>query len=997
MVRVVTALSGLVLIVLALRLAMAPLFPLDKFVAPAIATFEAETGTVVKIKAADITLLPTPSVVATDVAIELPDGVGNVHADRLLLALNPLPFLSGSAELGSVTAERPVLSLALKGGDLDPAKVIGALTSLASRATNRHFQATDGRLVISAPGMDTSLDGFTVSATRTDGGDRLVFKTVFHDAPLSLTIEAGATGAGRMQLVMPSLSAGLDGGAAGGAFAGRLDLSMPDIATLGGPFAAAHGSFQLTGAITLSTGRVEMVDASASVFGSTGRLSAALDLKAPRASADLHADFGRLPAASLATLAALADHLGFDPVGGHAPFDAGLDLKLAELSLPGGQIRGVRLTAVDRDGRFGALLDAKAGNGSLSGRLDLVPDGDGRRLGASFAVKDVGVGDAVSLAGLSSSALTGRLAGDLRLSAHGRSNDELAATLAVDGAIQLRDGHLEALPFAGGVTLPTLTGLSADLSVVGLDKPAQLTGQGTAPSGVITLEATVPSRRLVEGGAMPVEVQLNGPLLSAGFSGDLDPTAFSANGSLTLASHRLPALAGVAGVPADASADGQLEASTGRMTLSDARLMIGDSALGGLLDLSTIGDRSRLTGRLTGDTVDIAALAGALADALSGTGRPLTAAADADLRIEAGRIAAGPMATAGGPVDLHLGAKGAEIGLPRLSLGGGSGSAVLTVEAGDQPAYVLKGKLEGARLASLAPLIGTVADGELNLTADISAEGKKRDDLFKSVTGSADFSVGHGTLDGLDPAALIGRLARSVQTGFGSDPGRFGFDKLSGRVTFAKGVARGDNLAFAAGNLQLTGAGSLALASGAIDLRLRPKMKDYPDFEAPVAIVGPLTSPRLYPDLPGLADDPAAGYASLAAMTGGFARLIGGDTTPKLEAVRPDAMTSMIDKLADKPKPAEAPAISVTPVTTTVTSVTPVTVAAPSAVVPPLPLARPADLASASQRGEVAARSPSLVGGPLDLGALGRAPNNPAPVGARTASCRPGRDGRCIP
>jgi uncharacterized protein involved in outer membrane biogenesis len=984
MVRVVTALSGLVLIVLALRLAMAPLFPLDKFVAPAIGSFEAETGTVVKFGNADLTLLPTPAVVAADVVIELPDGLGSVHADRLSLALNPLPFLSGSAELGSVTVERPVLSLSLRGGDLVPAKVIGTLTNLASRATLRHFLATDGRLVISAGSMEASLDGFTASASRTDSGDRLVFKTMLHDTPLSLVIEAGATGAARAQFAMPALSVGLDGGLAGGAFAGRLDLAVPDASALGGAFAAASGPFQLNGAITLSSGRAEMVDASATLLGSSGRLSAALDLNAPRTSIDLHADFGRLPVDSLATLATLAARLGFDPVDGHPPFDAGIDLKLAELPLAGGEIRNVHLTAVDRDGRFGALFDAAAGNGILSGRLDLVPDGDGRRLGASLALKDVDVSDVSSWTGRAPLPVTGRLAADLRLSAHGRSSDELAATLAADGSGQLRDGHFSGLPLAGGMALPALDGLSADLAIVGLDKPARLTGQGTTSSGVIAVEATATPRRLIEGGAAPVEVRLNGPILSVGFDGGFDPIALSANGSLTLASRQLPTLAGVPGLPADASLEGKLEASAGRMTLSDARLMIGDGAYSGLLDLSTGGERSRLTGRLTGNTVDVAALAGVAGDALSGAGRQFTVAADADLRIEADRIVAGPVASAGGPVDLRLNGKGAEIGLPRLSLGGGSGSAALTVKAGDRPVYALKGKLEGARLASLAPLIGTVADGELNLTADVGAEGKKRDDLFRSATGNADVSITHGTLDGLDPAALIGRLARSVQTGFGADSGRFGFEKLSGRVTFAKGVVTGDNLAFAAGDLQLTGAGRLGLVSGALDLRLKPKMKGYPDFEVPVAMIGPLSSPRLYPDLSGLAGDPAAGYARLATMAGGFARLIGGDAAPKLEAVSPDAMTSMINNLAETPKPPEA-------------SAAPVAVVVPPAVPPPLPPPRPASLASAPQRGATAVRSPGLAGGPLDLGALGRASSSPVPTGTRAASCRPGRDGRCIP
>lgn len=981
MVRVVTALSGLVLVVLALRLAMAPLFPLDKFVAPAVAAFEAETGTVVKIGTADLELLPTPRVVVADADIELPDGLGKVRADKLLLALKPLPFLSGSAELGSVTVERPVLRLSLENGDLDPARAMGALADLARRATPRHFLAMDGQLVLSVGGKETTLDHMTASAARTDGGDRLILKATLRDVPLSLTMEAASAGAARVRFTTPALILGLDGGLAGGAFAGRLDLAVSDAASLGGPLASAHGPIQLNGALTMSSGRVEIVDASASAFGGSGRLSAAFDLGAPRASLDLHADLGRLPADSLMALAALVTHLGFDPIGGHAPFDAGLDLKLAALAFPNGDIRNIRLTAVDRGGRVGALFDGMAGAGTLSGRLDLVPESDGRRLGASIALKNLTVGDAAAFAGLAPPPLAGRVAADLRLSAHGRSADELAATLAVDGSGQLRDGSLGKLPFAGGVTLPALTGLSADLAIIGLDAPARLTVQGGTSSGVVTLEATAAPRRLMEGGAAPLEARFAGPMLSAYFEGDLDPVAVLANGSLTLTSRRLPALAGVSGLPDVASLDGKLEAAAGRMTLSDARVMLGDSAFGGLLDLTTTGGRGRLTGRLAGDTVDVATLAGAFGEVVSGAGRQLLATIDADLHIEAGRILAGPIAAAGGPVDLRLGDKGAQIVLPSVSLGGGSGSATLNVKAGNRPSFAIKGKIEGARLASFAPLVGTVADGELTLAADASAEGKTRADLFKSATGTADFSVAHGALDGLDPVALIGRLAHAVQSGFGSDPGRVGFDKLSGHLKFTRGVARSDDLAFAAGDLQLSGAGSLGLADGGLDLRLKPKMKGYPDFEAPVAVVGPLTSPRLYPDLPGLIDDPTAGYARLAAMEGGFARLGVGETVPKLEAVKPDAMTSMIDQLSEAPKPAKMPVTSI----------------ASPIIVAPLPLARPSGLASLSQRGQTAPRPPVLASGPLDLGALGRTPISPTSTVARPGQCRPGRDGRCIP
>ncbi|MCM5554395.1 AsmA-like C-terminal region-containing protein [Pleomorphomonas sp. NRK KF1] len=975
MIRVITALSGLVLVVLALRLAMAPLFPLDKFVEPTIAAFEADTGTTVRIGEADLQLLPTPRVVASDVGIELPDGLGTVHADRLLLALNPVPFLSGSSELSGVTVERPVLRLSLGEGDLDPAKAIGALAGLADRASARHFQALDGRLTFSARGAEASLDGVVASASRAGDADRLSFKATLNGTPLSLTVEAGSAGATRAQLVAPALNLGLDGGLAGGAFAGRLDLSVPDAATLGGP----SGAVKLEGAITLSSGRVEMVDATASLFGSTGRLSAAYDLAGPRASVDVHADFGRLPASSLTALAALASRIGFDPLGGAAPFDAGFDLKLAEMAFPGGSLRKIRVTAVDREGRFGARIDGSVGEGVVSGRVDLLPADEGRRLGASLAAKNVSVADVAAMAGVASP-LTGRLSADLRMSAYGQSAEELAATLAIDGAGRLRDGFLRQLPLVGKVALPALSDLSADLSIIGLDKPARLTGQAKASSGVATFEVEAAPRRLIEGGASPVLAKLDGPALSIAFDGTIDPVAVAADGSLALTTRRLPTLVGVADLPPNASLDGQFEAGVGRLTMADARLLLGDSAFAGVLDLTTSGDRGRLTGRLSGDTIDISALAGAVAGTLSGATRSL--GVDADLRIEAGGIAAGLLAAAAAPVDLRLDDKRAEIELSRLSLGGGSGAATLTVKAGSRPTFTVKGRLEGARLASLAPLIGTVADGEFGLVADIVAEGRTQRDLFNSAIGTAGFSVSRGVLDGVDPVALLGRVARAVQRGFGSDARRVGFDTLSGQLKLSKGVVTSDDLAFAAGDLHLAGAGSLRLGNGALDLRLKPKLDGYPDFEVPVAIVGPLAAPRLYPDLPGLPADPTWGYARLATMKGGFARLVEGEgTVPKLEAVKPDAMTSMIDQLAEPSGPADT---------------LPVQAAAP-AVVTPLPLARPADAQSAPRREKEVGRSPLPTGGPLDLGALGKSGSVATPAVAPRSSCRPGRDGRCIP
>lgn len=957
MARIVTALAGLLLIVLALGLAIAPVFPLHKFVAPAVADFEARTGSIVRLGGADVELFPTPAIVVRDATIVLPDGLGEVDAGRLSLAVAPLPFLSGVARLNGVRLDGATLRLSLPDADLAPLPLLSTLTDLARAASGLRLEATDGTLELAAAGRTLRLDHLSLSARRSGGADRLVAIGQRAHDPLSLTVAAGPDDGVSLELAAPQLTAAVAGRRAANGLDGRLTLTVPDLGALDGPFAAASGAATIDGSLRLAGRRAELFDADAPAFGGAGKLSAALDLAGPRPSIDLRADLKRLPFDVLVGLAGLAADL--DPLADRRPVDLGVELKLAEVGLAGGSLRNVHLTAIDRDDRAGVVLDRLAiGNGTLSARIDLTTTGGERRLGAALSLDNLAIRDIATLSGIAPP-LSGRLTAGLRLAAHGRSAADLAATLAVDGAASLIDGRLNSLRLSHALKLPALTALTADLAVIGLDRPARLTAKAAAASGPVTIEAEVTPRRLLDGGPAPAALRIDGPAVAASFAGDVDPSAGTASGDLSMTTGRFDALWGDTR-PVAGSLDAKVDAGIGRIGLSGIRLLIGDSAFAGLIDLATDGDRDRLTGRLSGEQVDVAAMASAL------SGSEPFERVDADVRIEAGRITAGPVAAAGGPVDFRLYQNTAEIGLPALSLGGGSGSARLTLAGRDRSALALKGRLAGSRLASLSPLLGGALDGEMKLDVDLRAQGTTPDALAATAAGKVDFALSRGVLDGIDPMALIGRISRSIQTGLGHDATAIAFDRLTGTVTLDDGLAKSGNLAFTADRLAVAGTGSLKLADGILDLRLRPEISGYPAFEVPIAVTGPLAAPTLYPDLDGLVANPSAGYDRLAGMGGAFARLVAGEAPPKLKPASPDAVAAMIDAAATaRPPIAEVPA-------------------AADAPLPPVKPARPARAVEAPVRQS---------GGPLDLRALG----GPPPPAVSTRICNPGSDGRCIP
>lgn len=963
MVRVVTALFGLLCVALVIGLAIQPVLPLDKFLAPTISAFEAETGTALTSRSARIELLPTPTVVLDDIRLDLPDGLGSVAADQLSLALDPLPFLSGYAELSGIAFDRPEIELTLPAANLSPLGLAGELAGLVREAARLNAVARDGRIALSSGKLAMTFDAVTLAAGRGSDGDRLSLDMRLSDQPFNLVLTTAGDTAVTARLTGGATELTLAGTLAENALSGKATLAASD--ALGVP-----GALHVDGAFSLSRHRIELTDAATELFGRPGQLEAALDLSADRPAIDIHADLGRLPAEHLVDLVARLAGVGVDPLAGTTPFDAGLDLKIADLALPGGSARDIHLTAVGRGGRFGLVLDEVAlGNGRVGGRIDIGPDDGERRLGGLVDIGNVALRDIAALAGIDLP-LGGKLSGSVRLSAHGRTAAEFAATLAIDGSADLADGRLTPLQLAEGIATPALTGVSANLSVIGLDRPARLTAGARAPSGPVALTAELTPRRLFDGGRVPLSAMIDSDLIGVHFDGTVDLADLGVSGALSLDGKQLASLFGNPAVTAgSASLDGTIETSAGRIDLREAKLLIGENAYSGPLTLMLGERRPRLSGRLSGDAVDIAALAAFLAAPENRPGAGLSGAVDADLRIEAAGVSAGPVAAAAGPVEIAVGRSAASVGLPSLSLGGGSGTATLTLSGTDRAGVRLAGRLDGARLASLSPLIGTRIDGRLMLDAEFDAKGQDMTALLSSASGKLDVTIAGGVIDGLDPMALITRIADGVQTGLGEDAGAVAFDGLAGKLSISDGIARTDSLALTAGDLAVSGSGSLKLADGTLDLRLKPTVSGFADFELPVAVTGTLTAPQLQPDFAGMATDAKSGYAKLKTGTGAFARLMAGTALPKLAAPSADSMASMIDALAAPAAKATAPAAA--------------TVNAPLPPRRPAGLGTPAAPAPAATR--PAAQPPA---GPLDLGAIGAAP---------AVTCNPGSDGRCIP
>jgi AsmA protein len=157
--------------------------------------------------------------------------------------------------------------------------------------------------------------------------------------------------------------------------------------------------------------------------------------------------------------------------------------------------------------------------------------------------------------------------------------------------------------------------------------------------------------------------------------------------------------------------------------------------------------------------------------------------------------------------------------------------------------------------------------GKGNANFKLAGQGRTTDDIMKTLSGTVDFKVVDGALEGADlwyeirrARALLKQQAIPERTG----PARTPFTALQGTGTMQNGVLTNNDLSVAMQYLKVTGKGAVDIPKSTLDYQLVATVlkipregaetaneQDLVDAQIPVKVTGALTDPKVRPDLEG--------------------------------------------------------------------------------------------------------------------------------------------------
>jgi len=462
-------------------------------------------------------------------------------------------------------------------------------------------------------------------------------------------------------------------------------------------------------------------------------------------------------------------------------------------------------------------------------------------------------------------------------------------------SVRLTNGHLTYLDERTGFTF-TVDEIEADTTVSGMD------GEFNAKGGVVWNKEPInftlflkSLRRLSEDGS-PIDLNFSSPSLTLALSGRAATAqSFSVTGQATAKSDDLRLLAlwlgnklsGSRGF-ANFEMSGSFEASPQAIAFRKGRFSLDDMHGQGDLLLTNGAGRLRIDANLGLDRIDLNVYRGAepYASALTlledrWSTDPLSFEAlknmDARLRLAANQIDYGELKTGPARVSGDLKNGILDLRLDDISLYGGTAAARLRLDGRNAlPAVALS--FAGTHLDSEPALRGAMSFGKVagSLSTSFSATtlGSSVAEMVSRLAGSGSFRITDGSITDLDLPAVIHQAAESIQDGWPLDPSRkTPFEALSGSYTIEDGIIAIQDLALASPQLAITLRGEIDIARQALDLasesRLATEQKtsgkapSFATFPVPVIFKGRWISPRIYPDVPGILDDPQTAFRAL--------------------------------------------------------------------------------------------------------------------------------------
>ena len=214
--------------------------------------------------------------------------------------------------------------------------------------------------------------------------------------------------------------------------------------------------------------------------------------------------------------------------------------------------------------------------------------------------------------------------------------------------------------------------------------------------------------------------------------------------------------------------------------------------------------------------------------------------------------------------------------------GNANGDLTVDVSAAN-PTYAMRADLTGVRAL---PLMQGLADfdkidGKMQAKVSVRSSGTSQRAIMSNMAGTAFIVFQDGAIKGLNVAQMIRSLTASTLSGWQeSEEKATDLSQLSASFKIDKGQAQTTDLNLVGPLVKMTGAGTIDLGTKQIGFRVEPKLvmttegqgrvSDPVGLGIPVMISGPWGSPRIYPEMQGILDNPDGAYAKLKEMGKGL-------------------------------------------------------------------------------------------------------------------------------
>ncbi|WP_225163472.1 AsmA family protein, partial [Bradyrhizobium sp. BRP56] len=214
----------------------------------------------------------------------------------------------------------------------------------------------------------------------------------------------------------------------------------------------------------------------------------------------------------------------------------------------------------------------------------------------------------------------------------------------------------------------------------------------------------------------------------------------------------------------------------------------------------------------------------------------------------------------------------------------GTADGDVTIDArATNPTYALRLDLAGARAL---PVLKSLAefdklDGKMQAKIALTSQGSSERAIVGNLAGTAFVVFQDGKILGLNVAQMIRSLTTSTLSGW-QERQELSTDlsQLSASFKVDKGQAVTTDLNLIGPLVKMTGVGTIDLNTRQIGFRVEPQLVMTTEGQGrtgnpvglgiPVMVEGPWVSPRIYPEMQGILDNPQAAYAKLKEMGKGL-------------------------------------------------------------------------------------------------------------------------------